>query len=55
MIYRVSITANNVSTCFDFADPVNATNFMTQAFKHSSIKASDDKAIITLTIVEEDF
>lgn len=55
MIYRVTITANNVKACFDFADPVNATNFMTQAFKHHCTEASDDKAIITLTIVDEDF
>lgn len=54
MIYRVIISANNVKAVFDFADPVNATNFMTTAFKHES-NASDDKLIISMTIEEEDF
>ena len=54
MIYRVTITANNVRTCFDFADPVNAVYFMTAAHKHAS-NASDDIPTITMTIIEEDF
>lgn len=54
MIYRVTITANNVNARFDFADPVNAVNFMTTAFKHKS-EESDDYPIITMNIVEEDF
>ncbi len=54
MTYRITITANNVRTCFDFADPVNAVNFMTAAHKHAS-NASDDIPTITMTIIEEDF
>jgi len=54
MIYRITITANNVNARFDFADPVNAVNFMTAAYKHAS-DASDDIPTITMTIVEEDF
>lgn len=53
MIYRISIMANNISTVYDFSDPVKAVDFMVTAHKHFNSSESDDLATITMTIVSD--